>query len=959
MYVTADDFTATPLSDLAIPLPPPDSNAVRVKYDANTGTFSEDERLLPVNRNLDQEDILDQNGEAGVCGLRNLGNTCFMSAGVQCLVATAPLVSSLLSSSPPHRLSLTGTIADLIRNVWSGRFTSLHPTKFRYSISTQFPQFSDFRQHDCQEFLALLLDGLHEQLNLAKKKGNPFSDNSRDLPCSSLKQNAPVEEYVPEGAEFNNYLYIPTKINETNIINDLLYDNNTKKSNIKLNPTKQKTTSDLNNSEECSSKINKICTNSVYEQMVHNNPNNDKINTIISLNNTDTAKISSLEDIVKNAKTSNVNVMVTEEEANNEIRFDSEKYPRIDIPRRRTEGRSVNTFHLYENNVHGKRGKSTLTKFATGANLKEGLDLKRVKLNSPTDEPEEKNKRMESERQQKLSDDKNKRMESERKESIKNELRNECGPSSSGTNNASEIRYENTGEPDADLHWQKHLSENRSIIVDTFQGQFKSTVVCSNCKFVSITYEPFMYLSVPLPNTMKKKFAVTFVSESLKEPIQYLLEVNKYDNVGTLKKQLLQKIDSSQHNNDVILIGEVLDHHIAKLLDDNCIIRNINDTDRTIYAFKIISTADAADSATKSEGIKGEDNLTDTRCTICLEDKHSNMNQHVGCTCILCETCITAACQHSRGTCFECPLCRRDVNPETEMVPIVNGRQFTVRSVNMPVVFRMDSTNVGNNNEKGVKLFGHPRLLRLPNRISAENLHQAVKEVVPYDKSYKLLTVDGQGSHCSRCMFNMHCRGCDIPTEGQVSLYSSDTLAVAFSAPVELANNSPTTDNAVSHSLKVRQNAISLYDCIRAFSQSELLDESNPWYCPKCLEHRCATKTLTVWRYPDYLIVYLKRFVFHNRIITKLDEKVDFPLSGLTFDTSVYDLYGVVCHVGGVTAGHYTAYTKHPYTGVWHYFNDCYVAKKIPQEEDLRNAYILFYMKQGITVPTLEIDRAQ
>lgn len=69
----------------------------------------------------------------------------------------------------------------------------------------------------------------------------------------------------------------------------------------------------------------------------------------------------------------------------------------------------MNTFHLYENNVHGKRGKSTLTKFATGANLKEGLDLKRVKLNSPTDEPEEKNKRMESERQQKLSDDKNKR----------------------------------------------------------------------------------------------------------------------------------------------------------------------------------------------------------------------------------------------------------------------------------------------------------------------------------------------------------------------------------------------------------------------------------------------------------------------------------------------------------------------------------------------------------------------
>jgi hypothetical protein len=31
-------------------------------------------------------------------------------------------------------------------------------------------------------------------------------------------------------------------------------------------------------------------------------------------------------------------------------------------------------------------------------------------------------------------------------------------------------------EIEADKHWEKHLSTNQSIIVDTFQGQFKSTV---------------------------------------------------------------------------------------------------------------------------------------------------------------------------------------------------------------------------------------------------------------------------------------------------------------------------------------------------------------------------------------------------------------------------------------------------------------------------------------------------
>lgn len=42
---------------------------------------------------------------------------------------------------------------------------------------------------------------------------------------------------------------------------------------------------------------------------------------------------------------------------------------------------------------------------------------------------------------------------------------------------------------------------------------------------------------------------------------------------------------------------------------------------------------------------------------------------------------------------------------------------------------------------------------------------------------------------------------------------------------------------------------------------SETLDEHNPWFCPKCGCNQCATKTLTVHRYPKFLIVYLKRYV--------------------------------------------------------------------------------------------------
>lgn len=31
---------------------------------------------------------------------------------------------------------------------------------------------------------------------------------------------------------------------------------------------------------------------------------------------------------------------------------------------------------------------------------------------------------------------------------------------------------------EADKQWEKHLGHNQSVIVDSFQGQFKSTVCC-------------------------------------------------------------------------------------------------------------------------------------------------------------------------------------------------------------------------------------------------------------------------------------------------------------------------------------------------------------------------------------------------------------------------------------------------------------------------------------------------
>jgi len=46
--------------------------------------------------------------------------------------------------------------------------------------------------------------------------------------------------------------------------------------------------------------------------------------------------------------------------------------------------------------------------------------------------------------------------------------------------------------------WAGYLKRDRSIIVDLFQGQLRSTVVCARCGHSSISFDPFMYLSVPV-----------------------------------------------------------------------------------------------------------------------------------------------------------------------------------------------------------------------------------------------------------------------------------------------------------------------------------------------------------------------------------------------------------------------------------------------------------------------------
>ncbi|XP_022756057.1 ubiquitin carboxyl-terminal hydrolase 8-like isoform X4 [Durio zibethinus] len=118
-------------------------------------------------------------GSLGLTGLQNLGNTCFMNSAIQCLAHTPKMVDYFLGDysreiNHDNPLGMNGEIAsafgDLLRKLWAPGATPVAPRTFKSKLARFAPQFSGFNQHDSQELLAFLLDGLHEDLNRVKSK---------------------------------------------------------------------------------------------------------------------------------------------------------------------------------------------------------------------------------------------------------------------------------------------------------------------------------------------------------------------------------------------------------------------------------------------------------------------------------------------------------------------------------------------------------------------------------------------------------------------------------------------------------------------------------------------------------------------------------------------------------------------------------------------------------------------
>lgn len=101
--------------------------------------------------------------------------------------------------NPDNPLGMHGAIAEafgaLLQRIWAptGPSTSYSPREFKSQLQRFAPQFSGYQQHDSQELVAFLLDGLHEDLNRVLKKPyveKPDWEGGGDVELVQLAQNS-------------------------------------------------------------------------------------------------------------------------------------------------------------------------------------------------------------------------------------------------------------------------------------------------------------------------------------------------------------------------------------------------------------------------------------------------------------------------------------------------------------------------------------------------------------------------------------------------------------------------------------------------------------------------------------------------------------------------------------------------------------------------------------------------
>ena len=126
------------------------------------------------------KDILPTYSNHGICGSKNLGNTCYMNSSIACLSNCTELTTFFLSKefkkyiNSSNKNGLKGKLAkawyELLKEYWKTEITTGNPKEIQTLIGKKYKKFDSYEQQDANEFITIFLEILGEDLNEIKSK---------------------------------------------------------------------------------------------------------------------------------------------------------------------------------------------------------------------------------------------------------------------------------------------------------------------------------------------------------------------------------------------------------------------------------------------------------------------------------------------------------------------------------------------------------------------------------------------------------------------------------------------------------------------------------------------------------------------------------------------------------------------------------------------------------------------
>ncbi|XP_019401207.1 PREDICTED: ubiquitin carboxyl-terminal hydrolase 32 isoform X5 [Crocodylus porosus] len=455
------------------------------------------------------------------------------------------------------------------------------------------------------------------------------------------------------------------------------------------------------------------------------------------------------------------------------------------------------------------------------------------------------------------------------------------------------------GRPDWEVAaeaWENHLRRNRSIVVDLFHGQLKSQVKCKTCGHISVRFDPFNFLSLPLPMDSYMHLEITVIKLDGTTPVRYGLRLNMDEKYTGLKKQLSELCGLKPEQ---ILLAEVHGSNIKNFPQDNQKVRLSVSGFLCAFEIPVPGSPTSASSPVQTDFSTGPS--TNGMLNIMMNGdlpRPTLIPNGMPNTVVPCGTENNLANWMLNGHVSLLPD-----SPFIGYIIAVHRKMmrtelyFLSSQKNRPSLFGMPLIVPCTVHTRKKDLYDAVwiQVSRLASPLppqEASNHAQDCDDSMGYQYPFTLRVVQKDGNSCAWCPWYRFCRGCKIECTEDRACVGNAYIAVDWD-PTALHLRYQTSQEriveeheSVEQSRRAQAEPINLDSCLRAFTSEEELGEDEMYYCSKCKTHCLATKKLDLWRLPPILIIHLKRFQFVNGRWIKSQKIVKFPREN--FDPSAF-----------------------------------------------------------------------